>query len=72
MENLQYKYRLTTTGDNSAKYGNCEICGKPASEVYQQVKQKKFMLDGIEHWTYESNTFGHKSCLESIQIKESQ
>lgn len=68
MEKAKNRYRLTSTRNNSSKYGNCEICNKPVSEVYQQVKQKRFFFESKEHWTHESNTFGHKSCLEFIQV----
>jgi hypothetical protein len=64
------KYRLETTGDNSAKYGLCEVCHQHVSEVFMQTESRWF--DG-QHgcgWTYHRcrvTVFGHKTCLERLQ-----
>ncbi len=36
------KYRLKTTGDNSAKYGLCEVCYEHAKEVFMQTESRWF------------------------------
>lgn len=63
-----YKYKLISTHDNSSKYGNCEVCGKYASEVFHQIEAMK-IEDG---WTYANchNKFGHEQCLISLRKTE--
>ena len=58
---MTYRYRLTSTGDSSEKYGACEVCGKHASEVFQQAEERAF--EG--GWTqYQCRRlFGHEGCL---------
>lgn len=64
-----YRYRLTSTGDSSAKYGNCEICKQYASEVFSQVEERRygFQVKGMFFggWAYEGDSFGHEECLRS-------
>jgi hypothetical protein len=59
----EYKYQLISTRDSSAKYGNCEVCKSPASEVFHQIESRRFK----NGWTYAEchNIFGHESCLRS-------
>lgn len=58
---LTYHYRLTSMGESSAKYGPCEVCKQPVSEVFLQAKSR-----GPEYVST-STTFGHKECLEALQ-----
>ena len=61
-----YKYRIKSTGDSSAKFGPCEVCGKHASEVFYQVEERKYTrYDDSTGWTrYECRDFfGHEKCL---------
>jgi hypothetical protein len=60
-----YRYRLTSTGDSSAKYGNCEVCNKYASEMFRQSEERAYDDDGQVGWTQHGcrNLFGHKECL---------
>lgn len=44
----EYRYRLISTNDSSAKYGNCEVCKKPASEIFHQIEARKYSGG----WTY--------------------
>ena len=66
-----YRYRITSTGGNSIKYGNCEICGKPATEIFHQVEERSYKnsFEEVIHFTQNkcTNYFGHKECLESKQ-----
>ena len=75
-----YRYRLISTNSNSQKYGNCEICRKPATEVFHQTEERLYLHPlGVDHqdpdaptgygWTRHqcSDVFGHKECLEHKQ-----
>ena len=57
------RHFLTTTSANSKKYGNCEICGVYASEVFIQTTHEQ-TADG---WKNISGVFGHGECLKSKQ-----
>lgn len=39
-----FRYRMKSTGASSHKYGNCEVCGQHASEVFHQVEERQFFL----------------------------
>lgn len=62
-----YLYRMVNTGQNSLRYGSCEVCGEPGSEVWYQVEARRYSRG----WTYHecSNLVGHKACLESQRQK---
>jgi hypothetical protein len=74
-----YRYRSTNTGGNSKQYGNCEICGKPCSEVFMQssdrLYDKSFAPEAPQDpnapkgygWASISTAFGHRKCLEAKQ-----
>ena len=64
MVKAQYRYIIRSTGHSSTKYGKCEVCRRPVSEVYHQVEEREYRPD---HWTHEKcrNLFGHKTCLIS-------
>lgn len=69
-----YNYRLISTEDSSAKYGNCEVCHKPASEMFAQSETRyfKFEHDGVIHegQTYNkcrATVFGHQDCVISTR-----
>ena len=63
----EYRYRLSSTGYNSNRYGNCEVCGKYVTEVFIQTKTKhyKFEHNGVvyEGWSHQGDAFGHEKCL---------
>ncbi len=65
-----YKYKLSNTGYSSAKYGPCEVCKNPVSEVFYQSEQQAY----IDHkktlsWTFYKckSYFGHYKCLIEMQ-----
>jgi hypothetical protein len=66
-DRLMYLYRITNTGQNSRRYGSCEVCKKPVSEVWYQVEARH----DSGGWTHSKcvNLFGHKACLESRRRK---
>jgi len=67
------QYTLVHKKHNSAVYGNCEVCGKPASDLYHQMERKRYTRsDGSEGWTHSgcSDKFGHLECLKSIRKPE--
>lgn len=39
---LEYRYRLTSTGYSSRRYGNCEICSEHCSEVFIQTENVRY------------------------------
>ena len=68
-----YRYNLKSTEDSSSKYGNCDICGKHATEVFHQMEERHYKIEHegqiYEGWTKHNcnNYFGHRECLESKQ-----
>lgn len=57
-----YRYRLITTGDSSAKYGPCEVCGKVATEVFHQTEDREYEPGQFTGHECKS-LFGHRECL---------
>lgn len=57
-----YRYRLVNQNSSSAKYGNCEVCGKQASEVYAQYEEHEYKTGRYTQHNCKSY-FGHKECL---------
>lgn len=71
----KYRYQLYSTGESSSKYGNCEVCGKYASEVWYQSEERTYEpLPGEKgpFWTWEGcrSWFWHKKCLVSKQRRQ--
>lgn len=72
-----YRYILSSTGDNSRKYGNCDVCGKFAPEVFYQSEERQYEIsDFLQEelkrkigWTHFecSSRFGHSECLRSAR-----
>lgn len=63
-----YRYKITSTGSSSKKYGVCEVCKKECTEVFLQTQEKKFTYQNTEHWTQGNKIFGHKDCLINKRI----
>ena len=73
------RYRLTSTGHSSIRFGKCEVCGTHTAEVFHQVEQKLYPRYSEEPqaadaptgytWTFWRCTdlFGHEECLKSRQ-----
>ena len=61
----EYRYRCKSTGKSSDKYGNCEVCHKPCSDVYYQTEERKFGEANEDFWTHNKcfDYFGHEECL---------
>lgn len=68
----KYVYRIKSTGNSSAKFGPCEVCGKHCPEVFYQVEGQTFLTDELDECgagkiciTYHEcrNFFGHEECL---------
>ena len=65
-----FHYKVISTGESSAKYGNCEICGKRCAEVFHQIESSDYTdYEGNHSRTYYNchEYFGHKECIESKQ-----
>jgi len=68
---------LISKEESSAKYGPCEVCGKPVGNVYHMVILEPYsvsdhgvMLEGHTITTLD-HEFGHKDCLlESPLVSE--
>lgn len=62
-----FRYTIKSMGDSSTEYGNCECCGKPASEVYYQVEERQYQkpITNRVSWTQHrcNSLFGHQDCL---------
>ena len=59
-----YSFTIRNTNQSSAVFGNCEICNKPASEVWHQKRMigNRVISDG----------YGHRECLENIRSKSAE
>jgi len=70
---MAYRYKLTDTGQSSAKYGKCEVCGEHCSEVFYQTEQREYFspVTNSPALTFAdcTNLFGHKNCLITKQKK---
>jgi hypothetical protein len=68
---MVFRYELSSTNESSSKLGNCEVCGKHATEVYMQSEERhyKFEHNGVKYegWTKNgcNDYFGHEQCLRS-------
>ncbi len=63
---VEWRCRLRSTGYGSQRYGPCEVCGKPASEVYVRIDERAFTHpDGSQHWAHCRALFGHQECLQT-------
>lgn len=63
-----YRYKLSSLNESSNRYGNCDVCGKHASEMFIQTEEKEYTRpDGNKGWTQHEchQLFGHKECLEN-------
>ena len=61
---MKMKYKLIEIESSSSKYGNCEICKKPVSDMWLQVVKHESSYGGL---VYGNSTFGHKKCLLEIR-----
>ena len=67
---MKHHYTLKSTNKSSVKYGNCEICHKPVSEVFYQKEEKEYVKpNGDIGLTQEScnSMYGCKECLIKIR-----
>ena len=59
-----YSFSIRNTNQSSAVFGNCEICNKPASEVWHQ---KRMIGNSVI-----SDGYGHRECLENVRSKSAE
>ena len=55
------RYRLIPTGYSSQRYGPCEVCKQPATEVFHQIEERTYVLGWTRYKCHD--LFGHKQCL---------
>jgi len=59
-------YRISSTGESSAKFGPCEVCGCWCPEVHHQAAARRYVdADGTPYFSHTGNDFGHEACLLS-------
>ena len=58
---MRILYKLIPMNASSAKYGPCEICGKPTSDVYHLSVSYQMS----DHTAHHKNIFGCRECLEA-------
>ncbi|MGC3979052.1 MAG: hypothetical protein QM751_13000 [Paludibacteraceae bacterium] len=69
-----YSFSIRNTKQSSSWFGNCEICNKPASEIWNAKKMKSIFHPilqkpgEIEIWS----RYGHKDCLDNLIDKQSK
>jgi hypothetical protein len=65
--NQKYKYRIIEMNGGSSKFGNCDVCKKPAGKIYHQIEMREYIHPTNEKINYTRDgchdLFGHKSCL---------
>lgn len=61
MENREMLFKIRSTRYSSDRYGNCEFCGKHASEVFARTEYKGNAV-GI-------SKYGHLACLVNKDVK---
>jgi len=67
------KYKISSLGGSSDKYGKCEVCGKHVSDVFIQQPYEQFTgPDGEVCWETKESIFGHKECLLSMRTDETK
>lgn len=70
----RFVYRMRNTGDSSSKFGPCEVCNRPVSEVFLQTEGRVYEDGGQDAITHHETTqyFGHRECLIGQQRYEIQ
>lgn len=58
-----YVYRIKSTGNSSARFGPCEVCGKHVSEVFIQTEGKIYQPKEMTYYQCNKSLFGHEVCL---------
>lgn len=58
---MNYVYRIKSTGFGENRYGKCERCGKPCNLHYKQQRQKA--ESNSKNW--DTFGFGHIECLKN-------
>lgn len=65
-----YKYRLVNEHRNSDIFGNCEVCGGYASEMWYMTEANAYFdpLNMSLAWTYYNcrDYWGHHDCLVAV------
>jgi hypothetical protein len=62
---MTFRYRIESTGSSSARFGVCEVCKLPVSDVHYQVEEEQIADEDGGGWMYGGHTlFGHRECLE--------
>jgi hypothetical protein len=63
-------YSMSYTGGNSEKYGGCECCDKPASNVYKLTQSRRYKHGTREGVSYYGcfTKYGHKKCLSALAV----
>lgn len=61
-----YQYKLTSTGQSSQTYGNCEVCKKYVSDVFYQVESIEYEPGNFTYYECK-NYFGHEDCLLAVR-----
>ncbi len=61
---MKKRYKLIKMESSSSKYGDCEICGKPVTDMCLQVTEQESSYGG---WIYGKSIFGHEECLVGIR-----
>ena len=60
--------KITSTGFSSQRYGNCQFCGKPASEMFVKKFYHKYNRPdgsiGVTGANESGPTYGHEMCLK--------
>ncbi len=61
------KREIHGTGLGSGYFGNCELCGKHASEIFVGHKLTKSIgpsaITGMHFWIKDAGTYAHHDCL---------
>lgn len=62
-----HTYRIRSAEASSQKYGPCEVCGAPCSDVHLQSAWEKVPDTARPFVTAAGVKFGHASCLALVR-----
>ena len=62
-----FVYRMRDTGENSNKFGVCEICGKHSHSVFLQTEGVIYSGQRVTYHGCRAGVFGCYECLIAIR-----
>lgn len=61
---MPHRYKMTSTGASSAKYGLCEVCHQSVSLVFHQIEERSYTIPADKLPTFEEAVGDHEFVLQ--------